>query len=80
MIESTRLLRELNRKYEGDTLRDLSYEEALLRFAALWAEACALGIDTREGTDIRMRKPLKWYEEQAASWTAEAAPETAMAE
>jgi hypothetical protein len=39
-----------------------------------------VGIDTREGTDIRMRKPLKWYEEQAASWTAEAAPETAMAE
>jgi hypothetical protein len=48
MINSTRLLRELNRQYERDTLHDLTYEEALLRFAALWAEACALGIDTCE--------------------------------
>ena len=38
-----------------------------------------LGIDTREGTEIRLKKPLKWYEEQAASWRGEAAPKAATA-
>jgi hypothetical protein len=48
MIRETHLLRELNRRYERETLQDLSYEEALQRFAALWAESRALGVDTRE--------------------------------
>lgn len=48
MIKSTRLLRELNERYERDALHGLSYEVALQRFAALWAEARALGVDTSE--------------------------------
>jgi hypothetical protein len=48
MIKSSRLLQELNRRYEREALTDLSYEAALVRFAALWAEARVLGVDTSE--------------------------------
>lgn len=48
MIKSSRLLRELNRRYEREVVFHLDYEAALQRFAALWSEARALGIDTRE--------------------------------
>lgn len=48
MIKSTRVLRELNRRYEREMLHGMSYEAALLRYAGLWAEARALGVDTRE--------------------------------
>jgi hypothetical protein len=47
MIKSSRLLQELNRRYEREALHGLSYEAALQRFAALWAEARALGVDNR---------------------------------
>lgn len=33
-----------------------------------------VGIDTREGTDVRLKKPLRWYEEQAALWKGDPAP------
>ena len=48
MIKSSHLLQELDRRYERETQHDLSYEAALQRFAALWAEARELGVDTRE--------------------------------
>lgn len=43
MIKSPHLLRELERRYERAELADLSYDVALQRFAALWAEARELG-------------------------------------
>jgi hypothetical protein len=44
MIKSPQLLEELNRRYERDALARLSYDVALQRFAALWAEARELGV------------------------------------
>jgi len=41
-------LRELNRRYEREALVDLSYDAALQRFAALWAEARELGVVASE--------------------------------
>lgn len=43
MIKSPQLLEELNRRYERDAFA-LSYDVALQRFAALWAEARELGV------------------------------------
>ncbi len=48
MIRSSHLLRELNRRYEREALVDLSYDAALQRFAALWAEARELGVVASE--------------------------------
>ncbi len=43
MIRSSKLLDELDKRYQQETLRGLTYAPALERFAALWAEARALG-------------------------------------
>ncbi len=43
MIRSSKLLAELDKRYQQETLRGLTYEQSLERFAALWAEARALG-------------------------------------
>ena len=48
MIEAPHLLQELNRRYERAALADLSYDVALQRFAALWAEALELGVIDNE--------------------------------
>jgi hypothetical protein len=52
MIVPSEKLAELEARYLRDAFSDLTYEEALERFAALWAEACALnpqmGKDWRE--------------------------------
>jgi len=55
MIKSPHLLRELNRRYEREAFAGLSYDVALQRFAALWAEARELGaIDTEDWlTDLK---------------------------
>lgn len=55
MIRSPRLVQELNWLYEREALADLSYEEALQRFSALWAEACELGVVDSEDwlTDLK---------------------------
>lgn len=47
MIESAHLLEELERRYERESLEGMTYEAALQRFAALWAEARTLGVDAR---------------------------------
>jgi len=48
-------LQELNRRYERETLADLTYDVALQRFAALWAEARELGVIDYEDwlTDLK---------------------------
>ncbi len=43
MIRSSKQLDELDKRYLQATLRGLTYAQALERFAALWAEALALG-------------------------------------
>ncbi len=43
MIRSFKPLDELDKRYQQETLRGLTYEQALERFAALWAEARARG-------------------------------------
>ena len=48
MIERSGLLEDLERRYERETFAGMSYETALRRFAALWAEARALGFDGRD--------------------------------
>jgi len=48
MIESPHLLEELARRYEREALEGMTYEAALQRFAALWAEARSLGFDARD--------------------------------
>ncbi|KPK78546.1 MAG: hypothetical protein AMS25_14785 [Gemmatimonas sp. SM23_52] len=48
MIESPQLLEELESRYEREALEGMTYEVALQRFAALWAEAQALGVDARD--------------------------------
>ncbi|UCC71585.1 MAG: hypothetical protein JSV86_14510 [Gemmatimonadota bacterium] len=48
MIKSPQLLAELAERYERETLKGMTYEEALQRFAALWAEALALGVDASD--------------------------------
>jgi hypothetical protein len=48
MIKSPHLLQELDRRYERERLADLTYEAALQRFAALWAEARELGVIDNE--------------------------------
>lgn len=55
MIRSPRLVQELNWLYEREALADLSYEEALQRFSALWEEACELGVVDSEDwlTDLK---------------------------
>ncbi|HYL22315.1 MAG TPA: hypothetical protein VEU74_11175 [Gemmatimonadales bacterium] len=45
MIRSTALLEELEVRFQREALRDLSYPQALARFAALWAEARAVRPD-----------------------------------
>ncbi len=39
MIRSSKPLYELDKRYQQETLRGLTYAQALERFAALWAEA-----------------------------------------
>ncbi len=46
MIRSSKPLEELDKRYQ-ETLRGLTYAQALERFAALWAEARALGASGR---------------------------------
>ncbi len=55
MIKSPQLVRELNWRFEQEALADLSYEAALQRFSALWAEACELGVVDSEDwlTDLK---------------------------
>jgi hypothetical protein len=48
MIRSSKPLDELNKRYQQETLRGLTYVQALERFAALWAEARALGASGRD--------------------------------
>ncbi|MFN2399796.1 MAG: hypothetical protein ABR543_14345 [Gemmatimonadaceae bacterium] len=45
MIRRTRRLDELEANYEREAFSSLSYEAALQRFAAMWAEARALNPD-----------------------------------
>ncbi len=45
MIRSSRRLEELERRYQREAFIGLTYEDALNRFAALWAEARALNAD-----------------------------------
>lgn len=45
MIRSSRKLEELEARYQEEAYSGLTYQEALARFAALWAEACALNPD-----------------------------------
>ncbi len=42
MIESSRRLDDFEAAYQRTAYADLTYQEALARFAALWAEARAL--------------------------------------
>ena len=64
MIVFSRRLVELEARYQREAFRGLSYEEALARFAALWAEACALnpelGADWREDleSDLAVARAL----------------------
>lgn len=51
MIRDWAHVEELQRRYEREWLRDLSYPEALRRFTALWAEALLLNPDI--GADWR---------------------------
>jgi len=45
MIRSSKLLDDLEANQQRNAFRDLSYEEALQRFASLWAEARSLQPD-----------------------------------
>lgn len=45
MIRSSAILEEFEARYAREAWRDLSYPQALARFAALWAEARALRPD-----------------------------------
>ncbi len=45
MIRSSATLEELEARYAREAFRDLSYPQALARFAAFWAEARALRPD-----------------------------------
>ena len=45
MIEPSAALADLEARYQRDAFRGLTYEQALARFAALWAEAVAIGAD-----------------------------------
>ena len=49
MIRSTQVLQDFEARYQREAFRELSYEQALERFAALWAEALELNPDL--GTD-----------------------------
>lgn len=44
MIRSSKPLDELDKRHQQETLRGLTYAQALERFEALWAEALALGV------------------------------------
>ncbi|MGD2153342.1 MAG: hypothetical protein PVG79_08730 [Gemmatimonadales bacterium] len=48
MIEPSQLLEKLNKRYEREALAGMTYDAALQRFAALWAEARSLGFDARD--------------------------------
>lgn len=45
MITSSPRLEELERRYQREAFRGLSYEQALARFSSLWAEARQLNPD-----------------------------------
>jgi hypothetical protein len=49
MIEPSAALADLEARYQREAFRGLTYELALARFAALWAEAVALGADFEAG-------------------------------
>ena len=44
MSRSSKPLDQLDKRYQQETLRGLTYAQALERFEALWAEALALGV------------------------------------
>ena len=58
MIRSPHLLQELNRRYERRALANLSYDAALQRFAALWAEARELGVIDNEDWLVDLKPDL----------------------
>lgn len=45
MIQPSARLQEFEAQYQREAFKDLTYDEALERFAALWAEARALRSD-----------------------------------
>lgn len=45
MIEPSAALADFEARYQRDAFRGLTYDQALARFAALWAEAVAIGAD-----------------------------------
>ncbi|MGH7543397.1 MAG: hypothetical protein ACREK7_05610 [Gemmatimonadota bacterium] len=51
MIRRPKQLNELEKRYQRDAFRDLTYEEALRLFTALWMEARELNPDL--GSDWR---------------------------
>ncbi len=58
MIRSSRLLDELDRRYQREVLRGLTYPQALARFAALWTEARELGASGRDDWETDLEPDL----------------------
>lgn len=58
MIRSSELLDELDRRYQREALRGLTYPQALERFTALWAEARALGASGRDDWEADLEPDL----------------------
>lgn len=58
MIASSDLLNELEARYQREAFADLTYEEALRRFAALWAEARLLRSDLGSGWEADLDSDL----------------------
>lgn len=58
MMRRSPELDELEKRYQREFLRELTYHEALARFAALWAEARELGALGREGWERDLEPDL----------------------
>ena len=58
MIRSSKLLDELDQRYQREALRGLTYPQALARFAALWAEARELGASGRDDWETDLEPDL----------------------
>ncbi len=58
MIRSSKLLEELDQRYQREALRGLAYPQALARFAALWAEARELGASGRDDWETDLEPDL----------------------
>ena len=43
MIKSAEMLREVDERFDRERLSDMTYQEALVRFTALWDHARAMG-------------------------------------